>query len=153
MSGLLQHRRLIQAGRLAITPANGELIWDLSTSSVFVGDGVTVGGIYIGGAASDGSWYAYSQPASGSTITTVLGERKRVVDPTANIATLTITLPPTPSDGDEWRMIMGIHSITTLTVNAPGGATVNGSAVGAVAGNTGLGWKYRSAITTWFMGA
>lgn len=43
--GVLQLRRLTTTDRLLITPANGEPIFDLTLKIVFVGDGITVGGI------------------------------------------------------------------------------------------------------------
>lgn len=47
MSGL-KLRRGTNAERLLITPADGELIYSTDTKTVFIGDGITVGGITVG---------------------------------------------------------------------------------------------------------
>lgn len=51
MSGVLQHRRMGTATRVAFTPANGELIWDIDLFALYMGDGVTAGGLFVGGIA------------------------------------------------------------------------------------------------------
>jgi hypothetical protein len=43
--GTLQLKRLTTSERMAVTPAVSEPIWDLTLSRLFVGDGVTVGGV------------------------------------------------------------------------------------------------------------
>jgi hypothetical protein len=48
----LKIRKGTDADRLAITPASGELIYTTDTKQFFVGDGTTVGGIFIGPASS-----------------------------------------------------------------------------------------------------
>ena len=42
------------AQRLTFTPLDGELFWDTTASSMYVGDGVTVGGVGIAQTALDG---------------------------------------------------------------------------------------------------
>jgi hypothetical protein len=41
------------AQRLTFTPLDGELFWDTTASSMYVGDGVTVGGVGIAQTALD----------------------------------------------------------------------------------------------------
>jgi len=64
----------------------------------------------------------------------------------------TITLPPSPIDGQQYR-ISASQTIATLTVNAPGGATVsNAPTVLTVSttGSFGYAFKYRATGTTWY---
>lgn len=48
----LQIRRGLDSQRLAITPANGELIFTTDTQLVYIGDGSTVGGIPVNGSGN-----------------------------------------------------------------------------------------------------
>lgn len=70
-----------------------------------------------------------------------------VVDAGAQ-ATLTVTLPATPQDGQQLNILFA-GAITTLTVSPSGGQTVNGAPATATA-NSGFTWFYRSANTTWY---
>lgn len=93
---------------------------------------------------------AYSAPTSGATITTAADERRRIIDPAAAIAALTITLPPDPIDGQEWEGIFS-NTVTTLTVNGAGGETVSGGGI-MQAAHSSAKWVYRSTGTRWFRG-
>lgn len=93
--------------------------------------------------------FGYSTPTTGTTITTVAGERERVVDPAGDIAALTITLPPNPYNGHVWKMRTS-NNITTLTVNASG-STVNGGSLSLTA-DSSASWKYVLATNTWYAG-
>lgn len=46
-TGPLQVRRLTSAQRSLVTPASGEPIWDKTLKQMFIGDGVTLGGIAV----------------------------------------------------------------------------------------------------------
>ena len=50
----LKLRRGTSSGRLAFIPAQGELIYTTDTKLVYVGDGITVGGVGVGGGGSGG---------------------------------------------------------------------------------------------------
>lgn len=123
-----------------------ELVVNTDDYSLVLGDGTTMGGrarfASTGTAAT-----AYSTPASGATVTAAAGERYRVIDPAGTIAALTLTLPPSPQDGDTYEATFR-DAVTLLTATAPGGATVLGSGSLQPA-NTGASWRYRAADTTW----
>ena len=55
----LQVKRGTDAARQTITPVEGELIYTTDTKEVYVGDGSTVGGIVVGGAAGGGTVRVY----------------------------------------------------------------------------------------------
>jgi hypothetical protein len=46
-----------------------------------------------------GSPYVYNQPTTGGTVTAAVGDVRLVLDPAAEIATLAVVLPPSPTDG------------------------------------------------------
>ena len=61
MTNTLQIRRGVTAKRIAYTPADGELILDLTSKQLFVGDGVSAGGVSI--EASDSTKAPLASPA------------------------------------------------------------------------------------------
>lgn len=130
----------------AATPADREIVINTTDYSAVIGDGVTAGGKTRVRTEPTGAT-PYSAPATGATITTAQGERYRTIAPAGTIATLTITLPPSPQDGDTWEGSFRA-AVTTLTVNAPAGATVLGGG-STQAANSGASWRYRTADTTW----
>ena len=52
----LQIRRGTEAERLSITPLTAELIYTIDTQLVYIGDGVTVGGILVGSGGGNGNY-------------------------------------------------------------------------------------------------
>lgn len=70
-----------------------------------------------------------------------------VVDAGAQ-ATLTVTMPANPQDGQELK-VMFAGAITTLTVSPNSGQTIKNAPVTA-ATDSGFSWFYRSANTTWY---
>ena len=83
MTNTLQIRRGVTAKRIAHTPADGELILDLTSKQLFVGDGVSVGGVPI--KASDSTKAPLASPALTGVPTA----------PTATVATNTTQLATT----------------------------------------------------------
>jgi hypothetical protein len=57
-------RRGTEASRLGITPNEGELIYTTDTKAVYIGDGVTPGGVSVGssGSGGTGNYYPLSNP-------------------------------------------------------------------------------------------
>ena len=66
----LKFRRGTNAGRAAITPAEGEPIYTTDTKQLFIGDGTTAGGVAVGGGGvSDGDKGDVTVSSSGATWT------------------------------------------------------------------------------------
>jgi hypothetical protein len=64
MPTLIKLRRLSTTARLAVTPANGEPVLDLTTKALFIGDGATAGGVpVVGSYAISDTFVVASQAA------------------------------------------------------------------------------------------
>ena len=83
MTNTLQIRRGVTAKRIAYTPADGELILDLTSKQLFVSDNVSAGGVPI--EASDSTKAPLASPAFTGVPTA----------PTATVATNTTQLATT----------------------------------------------------------
>lgn len=93
--------------------------------------------------------YQYAQPVNAATVTMNPGIINLILDPVAELATLTVNLPLAPLDGQVARM--GSSNILAgLTVNAGTGATVSGGTAMIVFASGGLGFIYRATNTNWY---
>ena len=54
MSQKIQIRRGVEAQRASITPDAGELLFTTDNKQLFVGDGATAGGLFVGGGSATG---------------------------------------------------------------------------------------------------
>jgi len=54
MSQKIQIRRGVEAQRASITPDAGELLFTTDNKQIFVGDGATAGGLFVGGGSATG---------------------------------------------------------------------------------------------------
>jgi hypothetical protein len=54
MSQKIQIRRGVEAQRASITPDAGELLFTTDNKQIFIGDGATAGGLFVGGGSSVG---------------------------------------------------------------------------------------------------
>jgi Major tropism determinant N-terminal domain len=54
MSQKIQIRRGVEAQRALVTPDTGELLFTTDLHEIFVGDGATAGGLFIGGGSGTG---------------------------------------------------------------------------------------------------
>lgn len=91
--------------------------------------------------------YDYQVLTTGFSYTFAAGTQVLVINPAGTLATGTITMPASPSDG----MTITVEStqqVTALTMSGNGG-TVVGAAVQLVP-NQPLSWVYRSTGTTWY---
>ncbi len=87
--------------------------------------------------------------ASGSTLQIDNGVTLAVLSATGLLATLTVTLPAQPYDGQPLS-IVAPKGVTLITVNAPTGYTLAGTATTAAAANSAMRFKYCQAMTTWY---
>jgi hypothetical protein len=117
----LQIRRGLNADRLTITPAQGELIYTTDTKQLYVGDGTTVGGNSAGSGGGGGS----GTGATGATGVSGFSGRVGATGPaggvTCIVAGTNITVSPLSGTG-------------IVTINSTGGG---GSGTGAT-GATGV---------------
>jgi hypothetical protein len=92
--------------------------------------------------------YDYQVLVTGFTYTFAAGTQVLLINPAAALATGTITMPSSPSDGMTIT-ITSTQPIATLTVNANTGQSIsNGGALGLQAGGA-LTYVYNLANTTW----
>lgn len=87
----------------------------------------------------------YAAPTVGQTVTiNSNGHVQLLVNPAGTLATLTITFPSTPSDGD--MIEMGCSQIVTaLTMN---GGTIIGSLAALAVGGGGT-WIFSATASSW----
>ena len=91
--------------------------------------------------------YDYQVLTTGFSYTFAAGTQVLVINPAGTLATGTITMPASPSDG----MTITVEStqqVTALTMSGNGG-TIVGAATQLIP-NQPLSWVYRSTGTTWY---
>lgn len=93
------------------------------------------------------SGYYKSAPATGFTFTFGNSQTSAALRPSGTLSTGTVTLAPSPSDGAR-ECIFSTQTITTLTVNASAGQTID-DAVTTLAANTEACYLYSLSNTTW----
>lgn len=92
--------------------------------------------------------YVASAPADGSTVTAGSGELRRQLRPAAELAALTVILPPSPGDGQVYE-IATRQTIDALSVLPASSETVDGGGPFMLAANGGASWLYSADDTTW----
>ena len=91
--------------------------------------------------------YDYQVLTTGFSYTFAAGTQVLVINPAGTLATGTITMPASPSDG----MTITVEStqqVTALTMSGNGG-TIVGAATQLIP-NQPLSWVYRTSNTTWY---
>ena len=111
----LKLRRGTEANRTSITPAEGEIIYVTDTKKLYVGDGITPGGVLQGG--SGGSLTGITDNATASVLT--LGDANISID-----VDLSITGQEIVGDGD---------------INISGDITASGAGTGIITANSFIG--------------
>ncbi|POS10240.1 hypothetical protein C3Y08_01985 [Burkholderia gladioli] len=134
----------VESGALLLRNNAGTQIGSIDDSGNFS----VTGGFKHNGAEFDAS-YAFSQPASGATVTMGYGNQTAIIAPSATIASLTITLPACNSgyDGGLARYA-ATQAVTSLTVNTSSGAVSN--APTTLAAGSGHAYLCRGANSTWY---
>ena len=93
--------------------------------------------------------YDYVNPLTGATLVAVQGLGSFIIDPAGELAQVTVTVPPYPSDGQ----IFGISTtkvIDALTVNAPVGQLLVGGGPFMLSADGGISFRYVAAQNTWY---
>ncbi|WP_446902982.1 hypothetical protein [Burkholderia sp. YIM B11467] len=123
----------------------------LGTYALFVRatGALTLSGSISHGAQEIDKSYAYSTPATGATVTLASGTGTAIINPSATLATLTITLPGCTSayDGSIARY-SSTQAITALTLGAASGSVA--APATSLAAGAGHGYLCRGANTTWY---
>lgn len=91
--------------------------------------------------------YVKSTPSTGATITLLNTQSQLTILGGVTLTTLAVVLPASPADG-QWVNIYTKPAITTLTITAPGGATLN-DAVTSMSATTDVGYIYSASNTSW----
>lgn len=92
--------------------------------------------------------YQYATPVAGASIVITNDPAFLILEPSATLATLTVTLPSTPSDGQVVR-IATTAAVTALTLRGATGQTVK-TAVTTLAAGAAVTFLYRSANSSWY---
>jgi hypothetical protein len=159
--------QLVYAGMGYFGPiANGQFVlqntagtsgigFDVNTNGVLIvrnklhnADGAITYSSYTHSGAEIDKTYQIYTPLTGATVTMGAGQSRAIINPAGLIAALTVTLPPSPVDGQ----VAGFsftQAVTVLTVNAPGGASVVASPTSAAI-DTNLRFLYQASSTNWF---
>lgn len=92
--------------------------------------------------------YAYTIPLTGSTVAIGSGIVGVVLNPAGELATLTVSMPTSPFDGQivELSSTQAIDALTVVTLD---GSTIVGG-VRILSQFGGCSWRYSVASTTWF---
>ena len=97
------------------------------------------------GRASAGDAIQYAAPTTGQTVVMASGMSALVLDNAALLATLTVTLPAAPFDGQRVTIASG-NGVTALTIN---GGTVKGT-VATLTVNGFARFIYSATAAAWF---
>ena len=91
--------------------------------------------------------YIKTSPLTGTTYTFANTQTRWDFAGATTVATMTVKTPPAPSDGDEicW---FSLGAVTTLTITANTGQTVNNAAT-SMSANTRLCYIYSASNLTW----
>lgn len=92
--------------------------------------------------------YSTVTPSSGDTVSFSSGQSRVRIKPAADLATLTVELPPGPTDGQICEISTVGHAIATLTVTGAAAETVTGGTLG-LAANGGISFMFCDPDNSW----
>jgi len=96
----------------------------------------------------DNAAYTFNVPVTGFSITIGANVQYLILDPAGTLASGTITMPASPTDG--YRVgIASSKIVTALTLTPGAGQTIPNSPT-ALAAGVGVTFLYRSANATWY---
>ena len=90
----------------------------------------------------------YQTPTTGFSYTIIANAQGVILNPAGTLATGTVTMPASPSDGMTVT-ISTTQTITTLTLSGNTGQTVS-NAVTTLSIGTAVSYYYRLSNTTWY---
>jgi hypothetical protein len=97
---------------------------------------------------SGGKSVYYVAPLTGATVTPDVGTEVALIVPAGTIAALTLNMPASPYDGQEFTASFD-QIVTALTMAAPASATLKGALTAATAKGFAK-WMYNKADTSWY---
>ena len=92
--------------------------------------------------------YSTSSPSSGGAVTIPNNSSTLLLTPASALASLTITMPSSPSDGQIERFSSN-KAITALTVSPSTGQSMDGGQPTTLGTGGGVEFIYRSSVSTW----
>jgi hypothetical protein len=95
--------------------------------------------------------YSKVTPTTGQSITIPNNCASYIIQPASLLATLAVTMPPNPIDGQQVRISAADFGITTLTVSANSGQTIH-RAPTSIAAGASVEFIYSSSGATWYPG-
>lgn len=137
------------ANLLSVVISGTESMRFASSSTAFFGDltGFNNGALTTSGAVND-SHADFQTPSTGFTITIAGSTYNQVLAPAGTLATGTLTMPASPSNGTMIRAI-STQTITALTVSPNSGQSILGNPTTLAAGGHFF-CIYRTSNTTWY---
>jgi hypothetical protein len=87
-------------------------------------------------------------PLTGFNYAAATNTNVLTIKPAGGLAAGTVTMPVSPAPNQVFR-ITSTQNITTLTLTAPSGQTVNG-AVTTLTANTPVGWVWSASDNNWY---
>lgn len=95
-----------------------------------------------------GTGYQLNIPLTGGSVTIADHIGTEILNPAGTIATLTVTLPANPKDGQICR-ITSSQTVTALTLNASAGKTYSGT-VTTITADAPLAFQYQASGLNWY---
>lgn len=161
MATTIKLRRLVTSARLAVTPANGEPVLDLTTKALFIGDGATAGGVAIVGSYAISDTFVVASQAAMLALTgaekgdlcvrtdlsktfvlagasySTLGDWQELLNPTAGVSSVngqtgTVTLGVANISGAAPLASPALTGIPTVPTAATGTNTVQAASTAFV---------------------
>jgi hypothetical protein len=86
---------------------------------------------------------------AGGTIVIAAGVKHEIVSAPANLASLTVTMPPSPADQDECTLQMNFGVPSGFVLNTSDGSSVSYQNPGSWVKNGARLFVYNQADTTW----
>lgn len=109
--------------------------------------GVVVADAGVGQCGGTSKAVAYATPTTGFSITIANATAVEILNPAGVLASGTITMPASPTDGQE-TCVSSSQTVTALTVQANAGQSIIAAPTSMSAG--GFCYLYNLSTTTWF---